>query len=212
MNFVRACALLAAACAAGCAGSLLQSKIPQQTTYVLSVPAASAPATASIVLPVDLSILKPHLSPGLETDRILALYPDRRLDYFAGTHWTGTLDDVVQDLAVQTFKTRGELRSVNGESSRFADQFWLEIEVEDFQAEYRAPNTVPSVRVRLSARLGGADDRRSLGNFEAMALRPAADNRLGDIVAAYELAANDALGQVAAQVTATLLKIPPSAH
>jgi len=40
----------------------------------------------------------------LETDRILALYPDRRLDYFAGAHWTSTVDDVVQEVYVTVYR------------------------------------------------------------------------------------------------------------
>ena len=176
--------------------------------------ASDAPAGASSaplhgpgnapVIPVDLAVLKPRLRPGLETDRIAMLYPDRHLDYFADARWSGPLGEVLQDFAVQEFHSRANLRTVSGDASVFASAYWLEIEVTDFQAEYTSAAGAPTVHVHFLARLGRSGDRRILGQFAASAQQPAAENRLTAIVDAYAHAADAALAEIVAQTADTL--------
>ena len=200
---------------AACTGSLFQSKAAPPTIYLLSAaagapaaggPAAGAPAAGSPAaeIPVDLAVLKPKLRTGLETDRIAVLYPDRRLDYFADARWSGPLAEVLQDVALKEFHSRGHLHTVSGDASVFASGYWLEIEVTDFQAEYASSASAPTVYVRFLARIGTADDRRILGQFEARAQQPAAENRLSAIVDAYARAADAAMVQLVADVDETL--------
>jgi ABC-type uncharacterized transport system auxiliary subunit len=194
-----ALALSCAAALSAC-GSLFQSKTPAPSVYLLSARGnASGQALAA-----DLAVLKPKVRPGLNGDRIAALYPDRRLDYYAGAKWGGSLDEVVQDLAVQEFHSHASLRSVVGDSSPFASGYWLELEVLDFQAEYAAGGGAPRIRVRLLCRIGKSGDRREFAHFEAGADQAAAADRLGAIVAAYEQAANAALEQIIADTTGAL--------
>jgi ABC-type uncharacterized transport system auxiliary subunit len=216
--------LIAAGAALGlaaCTGSLFKSKAAPPTIYMLSAEAGAPPATAATpatpaapataaapaaAIPVDLAVLKPRLRAGLETDRIAVLYPDHRLDYFADARWSGPLGEVLQDMAVQEFHSRGRLRTVSGDASVFASGYWLEIEVADFQAEYAPAASAPTVHVRFLARIGRADDRRILGQFDASAVQPAAENRLSAIVAAYARATGAALLQIIADVDETLGK------
>jgi len=202
---------------AACTGSLFQSKVKPPTVYLLSAgaespalgtPAAESPATGDppAAVPVDLTVLKPRLRPGLESDRIAVLYPDRRLDYFADARWSGPLGEVLEDLAVQEFRSHANLRSVRGDASVFGSAYWLEIEVADFQAEYTSAATAPTVHVHLLARLGGSGDRRILGQFMANAQQPAAENRLTAIVDAFAHAADAALTEIAAHADEALAK------
>jgi ABC-type uncharacterized transport system auxiliary subunit len=202
--------VLPAICLAAC-GSLFQSKAAPPVLYLLSPIAASAAPGASAagpapVVPADLTILKPKVRPGLESDRIAVLYPDRHLDYFAGARWSGPLAEVLQDLAVAVFRAHAGVRSVGGDASMFASAYWLEIEVADFQAEYTSAATPPTVHVRFLARLGSSGSRRILGQFEANARQPAAENRLSAIVDAYAHAADAAWGEIAAHADETLAK------
>ena len=195
------CAICTLALAA-CGGSLFQSKVPPASVYLLSAGAA-APSGAEI--PADLAVLEPRVRIGLGSDLIAVLYADRRLDYFAGARWSGPLDAVVQDLAIQVFRARAKLRSVHAESSAFGSGYWLEIDVEDFQAEYSADTgAAPTIHVHLLGRVGGSADRRILGQFEADDRQRAADNRLTAIVEAYNRAADAALAQIVADTTRTL--------
>jgi cholesterol transport system auxiliary component len=209
--------VLAAICLAACTGSLFQSKVKPPTVYLLSAgtespapgaPAAQSPATGipAAAIPVDLTVLKPRLRPGLESDRIAVLYPDRHLDYFADARWSGSLGEVLQDFAVQEFRSHANLRTVRGDASVFGSAYWLEIEVADFQAEYTSAATAPTVHVHLLARLGGSGDRRILGQYVAIAQHPAAENRLSAIVDAFARAADAALAEIAAHADETLAK------
>jgi cholesterol transport system auxiliary component len=206
-----------AICLAACTGSLFQSKTAPPTVYLLSagigpaaadMPAAgrSVPATPAAKIPVDLAILRLRVRTGLESDRIAILYPDRRLDYFAGARWSGPLGEVLQDLAVQEFHSRARLRTVSGDASVFASGYWLEIAVTDFQAEYTSASEAPTVHVQLLASIGSSNDTRILGQFVADARQPATENRLSAIVDAFSRAADAALAEIAAHADDTLAK------
>jgi len=180
---------------AGC-GSLFQTKAVPPAMYMLSA-AAGPPAGAAIPrIAADLAVLRPRLRAGLDTDRIAALYPDRRLEYFADARWSGPLDEVVQQLAVEQFRATASLRNVGADASVFAGDYWLEIEVVNFQAEYSAAGAAPVVHVHFLARVGTAADRRILAVFEANAEQAAADNRMSAIVDAFDRAADSALAEI----------------
>jgi ABC-type uncharacterized transport system auxiliary subunit len=183
-----------------CAGSLFKNKAAPPTMYLLSAtPKSSAADPAKTPpVPVDVAVLKLRVRTGLDTDRIAALYPDRRMDYFADVRWSGPLDEVLQDLAVQEFHSNPGLRNVNADGSVFASTYWLEIEVADFQAEYAAGGSAPTVHVHLLARVGNSADRHVLGRFEPDIHEAAADNRMTAIVDAYNRAADKALAEIAA--------------
>jgi len=188
-----------------CAGSLFKSKEPAQSVYMLTV--APAAAAANPEIPADITILRPRVRPGLDTTLIAALYPDRRLDHFAGARWSAPLDEVVQDLALQAFRADAHVQNVHTDSSSFGSGYWLEIDVADFQVEYGASGSdsgPPTIHVRLAARLGASGDRHVLGQFEADVRESAADNRLTAIVDAYERAASAALGKIVADTGQSL--------
>jgi ABC-type uncharacterized transport system auxiliary subunit len=162
----------------------------------------------AVAIPVDLTVLMPRVRTGLDNDRIAALYPDRRLDYYAAARWSGPLDEVVQDLALQAF--HGSFRNVGTDTSAFRGGYWLELEVVDFQTEYAgsAPYAAPTAHVHLHARIGNGLDRRVLGEFDADARQAAAENRLAAVISAYEGAARQALDEIVAQSTQTLATLP----
>jgi ABC-type uncharacterized transport system auxiliary subunit len=209
----------------GCAGSLFKTQVAPPTMYLLSAestaPAAAdvpapadagtAPAAAPGGLSADLAVLKPRVRAGLDTERIAALYPDRRLDYFADARWSGPLDEVIQDLVVQLFHSRAGLTNVSGDASAFGSAYWLEIEVADFQAEYptgaASGTPPPTVRVHFLARIGSSGERRIIARFEAQARQPAESNRMSAIVDAYNRAANQALMQIAANCMTALAPV-----
>jgi cholesterol transport system auxiliary component len=198
-------ALFAAALAvltSACTGSFFKSSAPPTSTYLLS----ARPAAGAALIPADLTVLMPRVRTGLDNDHIAALYPDRRLDYYAAARWSGALDEVVQDLALQAF--HGRFRNVGTDTSAFRGGYWLELEVTDFQAEYAASGAAPTAHVRLHARVGNGLDRRLLGEFDADAHQQAAENRLTAVVAAYEAAAQQAMDEIVQQSTQTLAALP----
>jgi cholesterol transport system auxiliary component len=201
-----ALAVLLSLALAACAGSLFKNKAAPPTMYVLSAASKPAAADPPAVAPaaVELAVLRPRVRAGLNTDRIAALYPDRHMDYFAGVRWNGPLDEVLQDLAVQEFHANPRLRHVSADASVFSSDYWLEIEVVDFQAEYPASGGAPTVRVHLQARIGNSGDRRVLARFEPDIREAAADNRMGAIVDAFSRAAEKSLTEIAQGTAQTL--------
>jgi len=196
-------------CATACTGSLFRSKAVPPSIYLLSAPpgtnaASSGSAAAPAPLAVGLAVLKPRVRAGLDTDRIAVLYPDRRLDYFADARWSGPLDDVVQDLAVQAFRNGARLQNVNSDASAFASGYWLEIEVTDFQAEYASAG----IRPRSTCACWRAWRARAIATSSAPSpprpARPATDNRLTAIVDAYERAVNSALAEIVGRTSRSL--------
>jgi len=210
-DLVRASILALGVCGwvTACSGSFFRSKVVPPSIYLLSAPpgtaaASFASAAAPATIAADLAVLKPRVRAGLDTDRIAVLYSDRRLDYFADARWSGPLDDVVQDLAVQAFRNGARLRNVNSDASAFASGYWLEIEVADFQAEYASAGAPPTINVRLLARVASAGDRNILGSFTAAARQTATDNRMTAIVDAYERAVNSALTEIVGDTSRAL--------
>jgi len=194
---------------ASCGGSLFQSKIPPAAVYQLSAQYEAAQSAQSAQdkgpdIPADLSVLRPHVRTGLDNNLIAALYPDRRLDYLADARWSGPLDELMQDLALQAFRGRANLRSVHAQESAFGGGYLLSLYVNDFQAEYSQSEGAPTVHVHLLASVGAAGDERILARFEADARRPAAANRVTAIVEAYNQAAEEALAQIVADTVAAL--------
>jgi ABC-type uncharacterized transport system auxiliary subunit len=179
----------------GCGGSFFQTKATPPALYLLSATATTAAAAAPRI-PANLAVLRPRVRAGLDTDRIAALYPDRRLEYFADARWSGPLDEVIQQLVVQQFHATANLRNVSVEASVFAGNYWLEIEVADFQAEYSAAAAPPVVHVHFLARVGTSADRHMLAVFDANAQVAATDNRMSAIVDGYNRAADQALAEI----------------
>jgi cholesterol transport system auxiliary component len=190
---------------AGC-GSLFKNKTAPPTMYWLSGTAGAAQTQAadSAAARADLAVLKPSVRAGLDTERIAALYPDRRLEYFADVRWSGPLDEVLQDLAVQQLHSHPGMRNVSTDASAFPSDYWLEIEVLDFQAEYPAAGAAPTVHVHLMARVGNSADRHILGRFEPDVHEAAAANRMSAIIEAYNRAAGSALAEIAAGAAAAV--------
>jgi cholesterol transport system auxiliary component len=188
---------------AGC-GSFFRSHAPAATTYQLSV----APHAAGAPIDADLAVLGPHVRGGLDNDRIAALYPDRRLDYFARARWSAPLDEMLLDLTLQAFRGAAALRNVDTDASAFTSAYWLELDVVDFQAEYQgagsAAGEAPSVHVHLVGRIGGGGDRHLLGQVDAETRQQAASNRLTAVVEAYNQAVDQALSKVVAETTGTV--------
>src|SRR5688572_18980207 len=126
-----------------CGGSLLETDLPPNVLYVLEP--APAPTSQGAELPVDLSIGRPDVSPGLDTNRI-AVLKGRQLDYYRAARWGGSTTEVVQTFLVESLEDQRLFRSVTAEQARVAGDYVLDVEVRDFQAEYTGDG-LPVVRV-----------------------------------------------------------------
>ena len=193
----RASLLAASAVLAACVGSLLESKQPIDTIYVLGPPQAAA---AGETLPIDLSIAPPRLAPGLATARI-AVLKGRELNYYTGARWGADLSQLTQNFLVRTLEGQGAFRSVAPTDIRIAGEYVLDVEVTHFQAEY-AGAAAPVAHVAYTGKLLRVADRSLVDTITADITVAAETNRLSAVIAAFEAAAQKASTELGEKVAA----------
>ncbi len=200
--FSAALVLAGASSLAACTGSLFDSSAPTTQIYVLApVPAAPAGTSAGAQ---DIVISEPTAAPGLMTERIAVLYPDRRLDYYSGARWGSTSTQVVQSLFVASLRNSHAFRSVTAAPAGTAATHVVDIELRDFQAEYADEKSLPSVRVSIVANVLRVSDRRLLAVVPATASVAAGENRLTAVVLAFESAAQQVAAALGRETAAAL--------
>ena len=191
----------------GCTGLFHSSAKPEQTYYLRapSATAAAATGTGNAAAPApaatgaSVRVGRPFAGPGLDTPRILLVQADRRLNFYSGSRWPAPIPEVVEALAVQTLRASGAWTSVQDSNSPFPSDYLLQIAVRRFEADYTAGGPAPEVHVVLDCTLGRREGRDVIATFTAAGAAPAAANRLGAVVAAFEQAAGAALEALSQQ-------------
>ena len=183
---------------AGCSGGF-RSDLPPEQTYVLRAAAVQAPPLNA---PASLQVVRPLPGPGLESDRIMVLRSDRRLDYVSGSRWATEVPALVESLAVDTLRG-GAFSAVYDSFAGFPADYVLRMNVRRFEADYTAGER-PRVFVTLECVLGRRDERRALATFTAEGSADATASRVTALVAAFETAVNAALGSLADQTYSAL--------
>jgi len=183
------------ACAAALAGciSLLPKSKPAQL-YRFGPPAAAAQSAAS-PSPRAVAVFRTNGTFQGESadDRMLAVTGGKAA-YVAQSRWVAPASVLFDEAVSEAFDASPIRLIARGQQGRFA--YALRLDVRNFEARYDGgPDAAPTVVVRVHAALNKAD-QTVVGEqiFEARA--PAADNRVGAIVAAYD----QALGEVLAKI------------
>jgi cholesterol transport system auxiliary component len=192
------CATLLSAC-----GSLLQSKVEEPQVYRLQ---PSTAPTAAVAYSAELAVSMPTATPGLDTARIAVLRAGNQLDYFYGARWGGTTPQVVQSFLVALLQSQQAYKSAVAENSRVDPDYVLDVEVRDFQAEYRSEDSAPIAHISLMATLINIKSRAAVAQLRSSATVTATDNRLGAVVAAFQSALQQASVNLSEQLTASLEK------
>lgn len=192
---------------AACSGSLFDSDLPVPTSYVL----ASAPAGSVSGVPktlVDVSIGRPDFAPGLDTERI-AVLKGRQLDYYRGVRWGGRSVEVVQSMLVSSFNDQQLFRSVTAEQARVANDYTLDIEVRNFEAEY-ANGSEPEAHVMIIGRLIRVFDRKLVTTVSSDARVAAREERMAAVAMAFESAAQKVALDLARQTAVAVAEDQPT--
>lgn len=180
-----------AACSSG-----LHSSAPGAQVYVLraaDAPPAPVPAAAATA---TLQVARPFAAPGLESDHIAIVEPEHRMRYYAGSQWAASLPVLIETLVVQRLRASGAWGAVNDSESAFSSEYVLQISVRRFEADYTVA-AIPSARVSFDCALGRRASRELIASFSADAQATASANRVSAVVAAFDVATNAALTQLA---------------
>jgi cholesterol transport system auxiliary component len=190
--------LLAAACSGG-----LRSNAPAAQTYFLRAHAPQMPSAAQPTA-ATLRIARPLPAPGLRSDHIVIVQPDHRMSYFAASEWAEELPLVVEALTVERLRASGEWAAVSDSDSALSSEYFLQIAIRRFEAEYSSAAAPPTAQVAFDCTFGRRSDHMLLASFSAQGAAVASANRVGAVVAAFEEAANAALNEVSAHSIAAV--------
>jgi ABC-type uncharacterized transport system auxiliary subunit len=187
--------------------SLFKSREAAPQVYLLR----AAPTSGAAAIPGVLTVLRPSVQPGLDTDLIM-LTRGQELDHFAGSRWGEPLPRVIATLAVQSLAGGGGFANV-AEAGRagVASDFELQLTVRHFEAAYENPALAPVIQVAFDCTLTAGAPRRVLARCDATASEPAQANRMAAIAAAMEKAAQRALGEVRSKAVAAANAAPAGA-
>ena len=101
----------------------------------------------------QLVVEEPVASGGLNVDRIALRAAPTELKYFARARWTERAPRMLQTLLVESFENSGAIIAVGRKAIGLRSDYNLKTEMREFQAEYFSPDGIPTIRVRLNAKL-----------------------------------------------------------
>jgi cholesterol transport system auxiliary component len=197
----------------GC-GSLLESTLPAPQSYVLRLPART-PA-ASPANPGSLLVQRPEAGPGLSSEYIALLRSGQRFDFYAASRWAAPAPDLLESVIVDQLRGTGLFAAVFDDASPYAATYDLRCEMRRFEADYTShgrggSRNAPTVHVVLDCTLGRHRNRTLLSSFTAQGSAAASDDRLGDVIAAFEAATAAALGEMERHTAVALGAEQPTA-
>lgn len=200
----RRLALVALPLLASC-GSILPKPPPPPALYRLTPLPAAAPAGP----PVDAQLLvtAPMAAASLDTTRIALTRGAFGFDYFADAAWTDRATAMMQALVIESVEAQGRIRVVTGGEDQIRSDAVLASVLRDFEAAYGAGET-PEVRVRLDCLLVRPTDRSVLAIRSFSGTDAAAANDMTAIVAGFDAALHQALGDLPAWLAAALERGP----
>ncbi len=179
---------------AACAG-LLDSNQPAEKIYWLEpfiVQQASVADGARSSITVSVGA-----APGLDTDRLLILGPGSRLNHYAAARWPDHIPEVLESLLRTTLESTKQYSRVSaGTASRGSDRE-LALEVREL---YTLANASESVRMVLSGYVSCPESEHAIAMQANVGIN---DNRLSEIVAAYQQALNEVSRQMVTQLSET---------
>jgi cholesterol transport system auxiliary component len=178
----------------GCSGLLHRDAEPAQM-YVLRAAAAAAVQAAAADAP-SLRVGRTQTAPGLDSDRIVLMHNDHRMDFYATSRWAAPVPEVVEALAVETLRNSGAWSAVHDSQGAFPTDYFLQVDIRRFEADYTGGGD-PKVYVTLGCTLGRRSDREDVRSFVAEGSAVAGANRLSAVVAAFESAAQTAMAALA---------------
>lgn len=196
----------------GCVSLLPKSDPAQLYTFGRGDAGATAPA-APVAGPRAGVLLAAVTFPRAATgDQILTM-TGTEAAYIAESRWIGPASVLFREAVERRFETAAQRSRLIARGDIGFSSLILRLDVRAFEASYpNGPETIPTVTVNVRARLTAADGR-FLDERSFVQQRPATENRVSTIVAAFDQATTEALDGVVAWVdqTAAAQTAPASA-
>ncbi len=178
---------------AGCV-NLLPENTPF-TVYRLSTPEPSGEMRDQAVI---VGVQRPLTPRALSRDLIALSQNQGELVFAEGAKWITPVPRLVQDLIVESMDAFEPSLIASRPEDGVRAEFELATELRSFEANYmNGPNAAPTAVVRMRARLIRMSDRRLIAVEAIGAQAVARSPRIGDIIAAFDAASQEAMASVA---------------
>ncbi|HWA88952.1 MAG TPA: ABC-type transport auxiliary lipoprotein family protein [Rhizomicrobium sp.] len=184
---------------AGCSDLIGPTSTPQQL-YVLQP--RGGVSTAGPKTQASLVVTTTTVSEHLENARIALIQPDSSIDFYANSAWSDHLPVLVQNALVEAFENSGRIDAVSGDNEGFHADYFLQAEIRNFEAHYAQPDGIPTVMVRIQAKLAPSKGREIIGNLNSVHQIVASANSVPAVVQAFD----QALGEVFSEIVNWALK------
>jgi len=146
-------------------------------------------------VPWQLTVDLPDAPDALDSTRIALVQASQQMDYYANSQWPDRLPDLVQSALLEGFDNSNRIsaaRDVDGIKSEYV----LATSISDFQARYDVPDGIPTIVVRIKARLIGSRSREVI-QFKSFGVEvPATANTVAAAVDAFDQALASVAGQI----------------
>ncbi len=152
----------------------------------------------------QLVVDEPLASGGLNIDRIALRHSPTELKYFARARWTERAPRMVQTLMVESFENSGAIVAVGRKAIGLRSDYNLITELREFQAEYFESDGVPTVRVRLNAKLVKQPRRAIVASRTFESTIKSEGKAMRHVIRAFD----QALGKVLRHTVEWTIKIP----
>jgi cholesterol transport system auxiliary component len=165
-----------------------------------------APLAPVSTAAVNVQLSNLRMDPAAEGDRLLGI-TGTEAAYIANSRWVAPARDLFTHAAERAFDRAG-VRLIRRDQPISPD-LSLALEVPTFEARYEnGAQAAPTVIVEVRAALVAGRQRDVLGETTYTVRQPAAENRVGAIVAAFDQATRGALDQTAAWAATTARTAP----
>lgn len=185
---------LGALALAGCA--LLSSPDPVQT-YRFGGPAAASAAAEGQASLRQVSLRRVQFPEAVEGDKLLGV-TGTETAFIKGARWVSPASDLYMESLENAFSAQATRVRLIGPRELIRGERSLDIDIRAFEARYDAPGAAPMVVVTARARLLALPDRSVAAERTFTVQQPAAANRVGAIVEAFDIATRDLNTQIVA--------------
>jgi len=186
------------------AGCNILPKVQEPTTLYTLTPKTTFPDGLPSVnwqLVVEL----PTAAAGIDSSRIALTHNPFTLEYYAKAAWTDQAPGMIQSLLIESFERTGKIVAVGPESAGLRPDYILKTDLREFQANYRNGDPIPTVLVRMTAKLVVMPQRRIVRAITSEKSVKAASPKFEDVLSAFD----DAVGHVFREIVVYVLTTPP---
>ena len=188
------------------AGCNILPKVQDPTTLYTLTPKNTFPPDLPNVT-WQLVVELPTAAAGIDSSRIALSHDPFTLEYYAKAAWTDNAPGMVQTLLIESFERTGKIVAVGPESAGLRPDYILKTDLREFQANYRGGDPLPTVSVRVSAKLVAMPQRRIVRAIDTDKSVKATGPKFEDVLTAFD----DALGHVLKEIVVYTLTTPAAA-